>query len=102
MKTGVTSADTNSSCRAECDAMVGLASALTFAAAGTLLGYSFLAKERRLSIPVQLALGLVAGGAGVMTWRKRQEQLAAARNLIDHVNDVGDGRWLKKNPVAYG
>jgi hypothetical protein len=82
--------------------MVGLASALTFAAAGTLLGYSLLAKERRLSISVQLALGLVAGGAGVMTWRKRQEQLAAARNLIDRVNDVWDGRWLKKNPVAYG
>ena len=82
--------------------VAALATTLIFAAAGTLLGYSLFAKNRRISIPVQILLGLVAGGAGVMTWRRRQEELAAARHLMERVHDVRDRRWLKKHPVAYG
>ena len=82
--------------------VAALASALTFVAAGTLLGYSMLAKKRRISIPVQLLLGLVAGGAGVMTWRRRQEEFEAARFLMECLHDVRDRRWLKRHPVAYG
>lgn len=86
----------------ECGSVVGLASAVTLAAAGSVLGYSLLSRKRRVPVPVQLVLGLVAGGAGVMTWRKRQEELAAARQFMDHVHDVRDKRWLKRHPVAYG
>jgi hypothetical protein len=45
---------------------------------------------------------VLAGCAGVVTWRKRQEEIEAARHLIDHVHEVRDARWLKKHPVAYG
>jgi hypothetical protein len=103
METAVATENQNGKCAGcECGSVVGLASAVTFAAAGTLLSYSLLARRRRIPVPVQLLLGLVAGGAGVMTWRKRQEELAAARQFMDHVHDVRDKRWLKKHPVAYG
>jgi hypothetical protein len=103
METAVTTENRNEACaQCNCGSVVGLASAVTFAAAGSLLGYSLLARNRRIPVPVQVLLGLVAGGAGVMTWRKRQEELAAAREFMDHVHDVRDKRWLKKHPVAYG
>lgn len=103
METAVATEGRNEAC-AECccGSVVGVASAVTFAAAGSLLGYSVLARRRRIPVGVQLLLGLVAGGAAVMTWRKRQEELAAAREFVHHVHDVRDKRWLKRHPVAYG
>jgi hypothetical protein len=96
--------DTARIVEAPCDSLpvMALASTLAFAAAGTLLGYSLLAKKRRISVPVKLLLGLVAGGAGAVIWSKRQEEIEAARDLIERVHDVRDKRWLKKHPVAYG
>jgi 2-keto-4-pentenoate hydratase/2-oxohepta-3-ene-1,7-dioic acid hydratase in catechol pathway len=29
-------------------------------------------------------------------------QMAVARNLVNHVHEMRDARWLKKHPVAYG
>lgn len=83
-------------------AVVGLASAVAFAAAGSLLGYSLFAKKRRFPISGQLCLGVLAGFAGVVTWITRQEEMEAARHLVGHVHNVRDARWLKRNPVAYG
>jgi hypothetical protein len=82
--------------------VLALASTLAFAAAGTLLGYSFAAKKRRISVPAKLLLGLVAGGVGAVIWNWREEEIAAARDLMERVHDVRDRRWLKKHPVAYG
>ena len=82
--------------------LLGLASAIAFAAAGGVLGYSLFSKNRRLPISGQICVGVLAGCAGVVTWRKRQEEIEAARHLIDHVHEVRDARWLKKHPVAYG
>jgi len=81
---------------------LALASTLAFAAAGTLLGYSLIAKKRRIPVSVKILLGLVAGGAGALTWSRREQELATARHLIGRVHDVRDARWLKKHPVAYG
>jgi hypothetical protein len=81
--------------------LLGLASAVAFAAAGSVLGYSLLCK-RRLPVPGQVILGLVAGCAAAVAWHERQEELDAARHLIEHVHEVRDTRWLMKNPVAYG
>jgi hypothetical protein len=39
--------------------------------------------------------------AGAVTWRNRQEEMAAARHIVAHVNHARDARWLKKNPIAY-
>lgn len=83
-------------------ALVGLVSAVACAAAGSWLGFSFLSRKRRMPVAGQLALGVLAGCAGVMTWKKRQAEMDAAHQLMDHVHDVRDKRWLKKNPVAYG
>jgi hypothetical protein len=98
------SLDTPGSVEELCEGVpvVALASTLVFAAAGTLLGYSFVAKKRRMSVPVKLLLGLVAGGAGAVIWTRRQEEMDAARDLMERVHDVRDKRWLKKHPVAYG
>jgi len=82
--------------------VLGLASAVAFAAAGGLLGFSLLARRRWLSVPFQLGLGVLAGCAAVVTWSSRQEEMAAARQLVHHANEVRDARWLRKNPVAYG
>jgi hypothetical protein len=82
--------------------MLGLASAVAFAAAGTALACSLLARKRRLSVLAQVCLGAVAGCAAVVTWQQRQQEMDAARHLIDHVHEVRDARWLKKHPVAYG
>jgi len=82
--------------------VLGLASAVAFAAAGSLLGVSLLVRKRWLSVPFQLGLGVLAGCAAVVTWSSRQEEMAAARQLVHHANEVRDARWLRKNPVAYG
>lgn len=82
--------------------IVALASTIAFAAAGTLLAVSFFtAKNRRASIPSQVCLGALVAFAGAVTWKNRQEELIAARHLVDHVHHVRDARWLKKNPIAY-
>ena len=103
METAVKSTKTNL-VRApqECVPVVGLASAVAFAAAGSLLGISLLARKRRLPIPGQLCLGALAGCAAAVTWMKRKEEMEAARHLVRHVHVVRDARWLKKHPVAYG
>jgi hypothetical protein len=82
--------------------VVALASTVAFAAAGILLAYSlFPSKKRRLSIPCQLCLGALVAFAGVVTWKKREEEVAAARHLVAHVNHARDAHWLKKHPIAY-
>lgn len=82
--------------------VVALASTVALAAAGTLLAYSlFPAKKRRLSIPCQICLGALVALAGAVTWKKREEELAAARHLVDQVNHARDAHWLKRHPVAY-
>jgi threonine/homoserine efflux transporter RhtA len=82
--------------------VVALASTIALAAAGTLLAYSlFPAKKRRLSISCQICLGALVAFAGAVTWKNRQEEIDAARNLVDHVNHARDAHWLKKHPVAY-
>ena len=75
--------------------------AVVCAAAGSWLGFS-LSSSAALPVAGQLFLGVLAGCAGVVTWKKRQEELKAAHHLIDHVHEVRDARWLKKHPVAYG
>ena len=102
MDTAVVSTHANRS-RAKQDEipLLGLASAIALAATGSLLGYSLFSKKRRLPISGQICLGVMAGCAGVMTWKKRQEEIEAAHHLIDHVHEVRDARWLKKNPVEY-
>jgi hypothetical protein len=86
--------------------VLGVASAVAFAAAGSVLGLSLgvslLARKRWLSVPFQLGLGVLAGCAAVVTWTQRQEEIAAARQLVHHAHEVRDARWLRKNPVAYG
>jgi hypothetical protein len=100
METAVRSA--NGSPASADAALVGLMSAVACAAAGSWLGFSFLSRKRRLPVAGQVFLGVLAGCAGVMTWKKRQAEMDAAHHLIDHVHEVRDARWLKKNPVAYG
>jgi len=103
MDTAVTFANTARSKEPEGGApLLGLASVVAFAAAGTALACSLLARKRRLSVLGQVCLGAVAGCAAVVTWKQRQEEMEAARHLMDHVHVVRDARWLKKNPVAYG
>ena len=85
----------------DCVPVIGLASALTLAASGGVLAYSLLSRKRRLSIPGQLCLGVVAGCAAMVTWQKRQEEAEAARRLLDRIHDAQDARWLKKHPIAY-
>jgi hypothetical protein len=82
--------------------VLGLASAVAFAAAGSVLGLSLLARKRWLPVPFQLGLGVLAGCAAVVTWSQRQEEMAAARQLVQHAHEARDARWLRKNPVAYG
>jgi threonine/homoserine efflux transporter RhtA len=82
--------------------VVALASTLALAAAGTLLACSlFPAKKHRLSISSQVFLGALVALAGAVTWKKREEEVAAARHLVDHVNHARDARWLRKHPIAY-
>jgi hypothetical protein len=82
--------------------VVVLASTFALAAAGTLLACSlFPARKHRLSIPSQVCLGALVALAGAVTWRNRQEEMAAARHIVAHVNHARDARWLKKNPIAY-
>jgi hypothetical protein len=81
--------------------MVGLASAVAFATAGSLLGLSLLARKRRQPISGQLCLGVLAGCAAAVTWMKRKEQVDAARHLLHHIHKAQDARWLRKNPIAY-
>jgi hypothetical protein len=38
----------------------------------------------------------------VLVWKRRQEELSAARHLMAHIHEVRDARWLKKHPIAYG
>jgi hypothetical protein len=103
MDTAVVSIRANRSRAEECDVpLLGLASAMAFAAAGSLLGYSFFSRKRRLPVSGQICLGVLAGCAGIVTWLKRQEEIEAAHHLVHHVHEVRDARWLKKNPVAYG
>lgn len=83
--------------------VVGLASALTFAAAASLLAWSlFPGAKRRASIAGQVSLGVLATTAAVVVWNQRQEEAAAARHLMSHIHEVRDTRWLKKHPIAYG
>jgi hypothetical protein len=85
-----------------CVPVVALASTVALAAAGTLLAYSlFPARNRRLSIASQVGLGALVAIAGMVTWKKREEEVAAARHLVAHVNHARDTRWLKKHPIAY-
>jgi hypothetical protein len=87
----------------DCVPVVGLASALTFAAAASLLVWSlFPGTRRRPSIVGQVSLGVLAAGAAVVVWNQRQEEAAAARHLVTHIHEVRDARWLKKHPIAYG
>ncbi len=102
MDSAVVSINANTSTTCQGDVFLGLASAVAFAAAGTLLGYSLLSKKRRVPVSGQLLLGVLAGCAGMVTWKKRQQEIDAARHLMDHVHEVRDTRWLKKHPVAYG
>jgi high-affinity Fe2+/Pb2+ permease len=102
MQTAVTSADANAATTANYGALVGLVSAVAFAAAGTWLGYSLFSRKRTLPVAGQVLLGALAGCAGVMTWTKREEEAEAARHLAHHVHEVRDVRWIRKNPVAYG
>jgi hypothetical protein len=82
--------------------IVALASTVALAAAGTLLAYSlFPSRKRRLSIPSQVCLGALVALAGAVTWKNRQEEVAAARHLVANVNHARDARWLRKNPIAY-
>ena len=83
--------------------VVGLASALTFAAAASLLVYSlFPSRRRRAPISGQVSLGVLAASAAVLVWKRRQEELSVARHLMTHIHEVRDARWLKKHPIAYG
>ena len=82
--------------------VLGLASAIALAAAGSVLGYSLLSRKRRLPISGQICLGALAACAGMVTWMRREEEMEAAHHLVHHVHVVRDARWLKKNPVAYG
>jgi high-affinity Fe2+/Pb2+ permease len=100
MQTAVRSANGNPASNDA--ALVGLVSAVACAAAGSWLGFSILSRKRRMPVAGQLLLGVLAGCAGVVTWKKRQAEMEAAHNLIDHVHEVRDARWLKKHPVAYG
>jgi hypothetical protein len=102
MDSTVVSINANTSATRQGDVFLGLASAVAFAAAGSLLGYSLLSKKRRVPVSGQLLLGVVAGCAGMVTWKKRQQEIDAARHLMEHVHEVRDTRWLKKHPVAYG
>ena len=82
--------------------VIALASTVAFAAAGTLLACSLLlSRKRRLSIPSQVCLGAMVALAGAVTWKNRQEEVAAARNLVAQVNHARDARWLKRHPIAY-
>jgi hypothetical protein len=102
MEATVRSANSIPSEAANDGAVVGLVSAIVFAAAGSLLSYSLLSRKRPLPVAGQLFLGVLTGCAGVMTWKKRQDEALAARHLVEHMHDVRDARWLRKNPVAYG
>jgi len=82
--------------------VAGLVSAVALAAAGAWLGCSLLSSKRRLPDAGRLLLGLLAGYAGVATWKQRQAEIEAARHLIEHVHEARDARWLRKHPVAYG
>ncbi len=83
--------------------VVGLASALTFAAAASLLAWSlFPGRKQRASIVGQVSLGVLAATAAMVVWNQRQQEAAAAHHLFTHIHEVRDARWLKKNPIAYG
>jgi hypothetical protein len=83
--------------------VMGLASALSLVAAGSLLGYSMLpAGRRRLTIADRIGLGVMAACAGALVWVERQEEAAAARKLRTFIDHTRDARWLKKNPVDFG
>ena len=103
MDSGVMSANGDLIQESPCEVpYAGLASAVAFAAAGSLLGYSLFAKKRRLPVAGQVFLGAVAGCAGAVIWTRREQEWAAARELVEHVNDARDRHWLKRHPVAYG
>ena len=86
----------------QCDVpVVAVAATLALAAAGSLLGYSLMAPRRRRSFPGQLCLGAVMACAGVVTWKKRQQEAAAAHHVLTRMRKASDARWLKKHPIAY-
>ena len=102
MQTALTSDNATAATAGNGGALVGLLSAVAFATAGSWLGYSLFSSKRRLPVAGQLVLGVLAGCAGVLTWKKREAEAEAARHLVHHVHEVQDARWLRKNPVAYG
>lgn len=82
--------------------VLALASTFALAAAGTLFACSLLPSiKRRIPVPGQVCLGALVACFGALTWRNRQQELDAARNIVAHVHQARDTRWLKKNPVAY-
>ena len=83
--------------------VVGLASAVAVAAATSLLGFSMLpGGKRRLSMSSQVGLGVLALCAAALVWIERQEEAAAARRLMAHIDHVRDDRWLRKHPIDFG
>ena len=83
--------------------VIGLASAVSLAAASTLLGYSLSpGGKRRLSSSSRRGLGVLALCAGALMWVERQEEASAARHLLAQVGQARDARWLRKNPVDFG
>ena len=83
--------------------MLALASGLVLAAAGGLLGFSLLpGRKRRLSTASQAGLGVLLACAGVVLWVERQEEAAAARNLLAYIDEKRDARWLRRNPIDFG
>ena len=98
METAVKSTYANGSCDVP---LAGLASAVAFVAAGSLLGYSLFSKKRRVPVSAQIGLGVLAGCAGVVIWKDRQGEALAARQFIGHINDKRDAHWLKRHPITY-
>lgn len=94
---------TNTNCASQSEVpILALASTFVLAAAGTWLACSlFPARRRSISRSTQLCLGVAVACAGAITWNNRQEEVDAARDLVDHVNLARDARWLRKNPIAY-
>jgi hypothetical protein len=83
--------------------LVAMASGLVTAAAAGLLGSSLLSgRKRRLSTVNQAGLGILLACAGAVLWLAREEEAAAARNLLDYIGDKRDERWLRRHPIDFG
>ena len=82
---------------------LALASAVVTAAAGSLLGFSFLpGGKRRVSNTTRLGLSVLIACAGIVLWAKREEEAEAARHLLHYIGDKRDERWLRHNPIDFG